>query len=451
MNRSEAPRTVSSYASANRQNAKQPNVLLIISDDQAWTDYGFMNHPVIRTPRLDQLARESYTFTRGYVPTSLCRPSLMTMITGLYPRQHGITGNDPGTPDDADRRGFRGTPEYRQLREKMASRIDRLPTLPKLLAQKGYLSFQSGKWWEGNYKRGGFTHGMTHGDPQRGGRHGDIGLKIGREGLDPIREFLDQADDQPFLIWYAPFLPHSPHNPPDRLLDKYRDKTPHLALAKYYAMCEWFDETCGELLDELEKRKIAQDTIVIYVTDNGWIQRTPETEVPEGWHTGFAPQSKQSPYDGGLRTPIMIKWPGKIEPKLDTETLASSIDLMPTILAATDAPTPDDLPGRNLLPHCTGAEKLKRQTLFGEIYAHEVADLDDPSASLLFEWCIDGYDKMIQSHPGKLGPYRTIHSVTPRGKYYFDLKQDPHERQLLKEGSAKLEELLETWRSSFGK
>ena len=74
---------------------KLPNIVLILSDDQAWTDYGFMGHPVIETPNLDQLARESALFTRGYVPSSLCRPSLATLATGLYPHEHGITGNDP--------------------------------------------------------------------------------------------------------------------------------------------------------------------------------------------------------------------------------------------------------------------------------------------------------------------------------------------------------------------
>ena len=82
-----APRSLSA--------AERPNIVMIISDDQAWTDYGFLGHPQIRTPHLDRLARESVVFERGYVPTALCRPSLMSMITGRYAHQHGVTGNDP--------------------------------------------------------------------------------------------------------------------------------------------------------------------------------------------------------------------------------------------------------------------------------------------------------------------------------------------------------------------
>ena len=143
-----------------------PNVVMILSDDQAWTDFGFMGHPEIRTPHLDRLAARSAVFPRGYVPSSLCRPSLATLISGQYPHQHGITGNDP--PRGVDR-------------NEMLRFIEKAPVLPKLLASRGYVSHQSGKWWEGSPSLAGFTAGMTHGDPSRGGRHGDLGLKIGRD------------------------------------------------------------------------------------------------------------------------------------------------------------------------------------------------------------------------------------------------------------------------------
>ncbi|MEE2641764.1 MAG: sulfatase-like hydrolase/transferase [Planctomycetota bacterium] len=435
--------------SGNERRRATPNVVFMISDDQTWTDYGFMGHPVIETPHLDRLARESFTFTRGYVPTSLCRPSLMTMISGLYPRQHLVTGNDPGVPEGVDRRKYRGRPEYRDLCKQLISNVDRVPTLPRLLKEKGYLSFQCGKWWEGNHQRGGFTHGMTHGDPARGGRHGDEGLKIGRKGMEPISRFLDEARDQPFFIWYAPFLPHTPHNPPKRLLDKYQAKTGHLALAKYYAMCEWFDETCGELLGELKNRKLEEDTLVVYVTDNGWIQRTPDTRLPEGWFTQFAPKSKQSPFDGGLRTPVMVKWPAKIRPGMDRKTLVSSIDMVPTVLKAVGLSVPEELQGVDLLPHCTGSEPLQRPTLFGEIYAHDIADLKDPSKSLLYEWCIHGNEKAILTYPGKLGPYRTIHSVVEKGPHYYDLEKDPHEENRLSTPGVDFDKKFSAWRGQF--
>ncbi|MEM9589280.1 MAG: sulfatase-like hydrolase/transferase, partial [Planctomycetota bacterium] len=168
------------------ETSRPPNIVLILSDDQAWTDYGFMNHPVIKTPRLDQLAKQSVVFRRGYVPTSLCRPSLMTIVTGQYASVHGVTGNDP-----SPKYATKGSPLYNQRRDQLISKIDAFDTLPKLLGKAGYVSHQSGKWWEGNYSRGGFDQGMTRGFPQRGGRHGDDGLDIGRKGLQPVTDFID--------------------------------------------------------------------------------------------------------------------------------------------------------------------------------------------------------------------------------------------------------------------
>ena len=398
--------------------AERPNIVLIISDDQAWTDYGFLGHPQIQTPRLDRLAAESLTFTRGYVPDSLCRPSLATIITGLYPHQHRIVGNDPPYPPSLRKPGInprrrRGSPEYLAARNQYLEHIDAVDTLPRLLEPLGYRSHQSGKWWEGSYQRGGFTHGMTHGDRTRGGRHGDDGLAIGRQGMQPVFEFIDQCqeDEAPFFVWYAPFLPHTPHNPPARLLDKYREKTDSLPIAKYWAMCEWFDETCGQLLDHLQKRKLQENTLVIYVTDNGWINQRNASR--------YAPKSKRSQYDGGTRTPIMLRWPGHVTPKLDKSSLASSIDIAPTVLRAVGLSANDSMQGVNLLDAKAVAQ---RDAIFGEILEHDIQHMTDPAPSLRFRWVIEGAMKLIVPHPAR-EPEAPIE--------LYDLSQDPHETKNL--------------------
>ena len=393
---------------------RPPNVVMIISDDQAWTDFGFMGHPQIRTPHLDALARRSAVFERGYVPSSLCRPSLATMITGLYPHEHGITGNDP--PKGAER-------------DRMLRHIEAAQTLPKLLAKLGYRSLQTGKWWEGNCRCGGFTDGMTHGERERGGRHGDDGLKIGRKTMQPIYDFVAQCGDEPFFLWYAPFLPHTPHNPPERLLRKYRRDGESLHVAKYHAMCEWFDETCGQLLDHLRERGLEDDTLVVFVTDNGWIQR-PDAR-------GFAKRSKRSPYEGGVRTPILVSWPGRIEPGRRDE-LASSVDLAPTILRACGADVPAAMTGRDLRDPATA-----RGEVYGETFAHDVADLGNPTKGLQSRWLIRGDWKLI------------VHHGEGARAELFCLKDDPHERADLAtrqpERVADLRRALDGWWSPPGK
>lgn len=398
--------------------ASPPNVVLIISDDQSWNHYAFTGHQAVDTPRIDRLAEQSLTFTRGYVPASLCRPSLASMITGLYPHQHRITGNDPAPPQDWSGGHWSGSRERWEANQPYVQRMEELPTIPRLLAERGYVSHQSGKWWENDYTTGGFTHGMTHGDPERGGRHGDAGLVIGRQGMEPIFSFVDEAvaNEQPFFVWYAPFLPHRPHNPPDRLLDKYRDEDRPIEVARYYAMIEWFDETTGELLDFLDKRGLAEDTIVLFVCDNGWIQAHPKMDLPEGWsREGYAPGSKRAPNEGGIRTPIMIRWPGEVEPRLDERTLASSIDLMPTILAAVDVDAPADLPGINLLDE---QARSSRDAIFGDIYRHDMAGVDRPGDTLTYRWIIEGPWKLIVPDADTRPDERV---------QLYHVLQDPHE------------------------
>jgi arylsulfatase A-like enzyme len=394
-----------------------PNVLLILSDDQAWSDYSFMGHEAIKTPHIDRLAREGACFRRGYVPTALCRPSLATLITGHYAHTHKISGNDPSQRDTKP-----ASPIYRERRAELIAHIDRFDTLPELLAERGYLSHQSGKWWEGHYSRGGFTHGMTRGFPEQGGRHGDDGLAIGRQGLAPVFQFVDMATEQekPFFLWYAPFLPHSPHNPPERLLAKYRAPGRSLHVAKYYAMCEWFDETCGELVGYLDQEGLRENTLIIYVTDNGWIQ---DPNSP-----AYAPRSKQTPYEGGIRTPIVFNWPGKIPPSERAE-LCSSLDIFPTILAATGARVPEDLPGLNLLPHLVDGTPIDRNTLYGEQFAHDVADINNPEASLLNRWVIEDHWKLILSYDGELGTHAEAHANRDLRPQLYDLETDPQEKE----------------------
>ena len=405
---------------------EKPNIVMILSDDQAWTDYGFMGHEHIRTPHLDKLAQSGVLYPRAYVTTPLCRPSLMTLATGHYPRDHKITGNDP-----SPKMGRLGTPEGIEFAKQMLENIDRLDTLPRLLAANGYLTHQSGKWWEGSYQRGGFTHGMTQGKPGEKGRHGDDGLVIGREGMDPVIDFIDQAqaEDKPFYVWYAPFLPHSPHTPPERILERYSKLGLDPALANYYAMCEWFDETCGQLIDHLEQKGLRENTLIYYVCDNGWIQRTADTVVPEGYRHSFAPGSKQSVRDGGVRSPIILSWPGVIEPDIKND-LVSSIDLMPTMLSAAGVKIPEGLPGIDLLPNARDGKRIKRNIIFGDSYAHDIADLHKPEASLVYLWCIQDRWKLILTYDGEVNRYADVHPNKEPIQLY-DLVADPFEKNNL--------------------
>jgi len=421
------------------QATQPPNILLILSDDHAWNDYGFMGHDIVKTPSLDKLASEGVTFKRGYVPTSLCRPSLATIATGLYASQHGITGNDPSRNLPGGKKGEL----YKQQRAELISKMDQFKTLPNLLRQKGYISLQTGKWWEGSYQRGGFDEGMTRGFPKPGGRHGDDGLKIGRKGVGVITDFMNKAkaQDKPFFVWYAPFMPHTPHTPPERIYKKYQGKGLSESIAKYYAMIEWFDETNGQLLDHLEKTGQKDNTLIVYVSDNGWIANPTRTN-------SFLPRSKQSPGESGVRTPIMYSLPSQFEPQMRTEA-TSSIDIVPTILGAAGIEVPSNLPGENLFSNMKNETKIERDTIFGEGFAHDMDDLDNIESTLMYRWVIDGKWKLILSYDGRNISYQQFHKDVLAPPRLYSILGDEFEENNLAEKHpeivAKLSQKLTDW------
>lgn len=400
-----------------------PNVVFILSDDQGWTDYGFMGHPHLQTPNLDRLAAAGVVYERGYVTAPLCRPSLASIVSGLYPHQTAIRGNDPVKP-----KGIKNNSGLSvEMRNRMTAPMQGLPSFIKTLQENGYATLQTGKWWEGNPLEHGFTDAMTHGDPSRGGRHGDAGLKIGRDTMQPIYEFVDKAqtNNQPFFVWYGVFLPHTPHNAPQRLFDKYKDVAPSESIARYWANVEWFDEGCGQLIDYLKNKGLYENTIFVYTCDNGWVQ-DPEKR------NRFT-RSKRGPFEAGIRTPMFITQPGVITPRRDADTLASNIDIAPTILSACGIEPPSTMSGLDLR---NPAPLKKRDRIFVDVYEHD-SDLDqlnDLENGLVARVVVDGWDKLI---------------ARPGGNELYDLKNDPDDRNNLADGNPKkvkaLQEIIDEW------
>jgi uncharacterized sulfatase len=239
----------------------------------------------------------------------------------------------------------------------------------------------------------------------------------------PVFQFIDHAlaEKKPFFLWYAPCMPHTPHTPPARLFDKYKRKGVRSDfVARYYAMVEWFDETCGQLIDQIEAKGLTSNTLFVYVGDNGWIQKEDAT--------GFAPRSKQSANEGGVRQPTMFSWPGVVQPGDRGRQLSSSVDIVPTILAAGGAPIPEELPGYNLLPILKSGRPTPRDTVFGETFAHDIANLDKPEDSLVHRWVIEGKWKLLLTYDGAVSArYASTNPRTELRPQLFDLYDDPHE------------------------
>ena len=343
-----------------------PNIVLIIADDLGWPYLGFLGDENVITPNLDIIGNGGAVFELGHSTSNFCRPTLQSLITGLYPVQYERRANEIADtamasnpiPEEADSERKRGI----LRRQYETSAIEQFRTLPRVLADVGYKSHQSGKWWEQSYEHGGFTHGMTGswqwqdaadlGDRWFFTFMGGRGNEIGRQTMAPVTDFIEDHAEEPFFLWYGPALPHTPLNAPDRFYKYFEDRPDLSESAKlYYANIAWFDWGVGKLMDKLREERVLDNTLIIYVNDNGWEQPADVEYVnnPITFANG-GPRGKASFFETGFRTPIMFYWKGKITPLRDTTTLASALDIMPTILDYAGIETELDLPGYSLKP-----------------------------------------------------------------------------------------------------
>lgn len=439
----------------------QPNIVYIIADDHTYRDFGFMGSLEAQTPHLDKLASQSARFVNGYVTTSLCSPSLGVMLTGRYPHQSGLTYNHP-PPGNSGFNKMTSRAEYELARSPAFNLIRKQPTLPRTLGELGYRSLQTGKFWEGHFSNAGFTEGMTLFQPRPGQEYGgnrvlkggelaahgngDHGLQIGRETMQPIADFLDrQKPDQPFFIWYAPFLPHQPHDSPQRYYDLYQGKGIPEHRIPYLASVSQFDDTVGLLMEMIESRGFASNTMIVFLSDNGW---TPSTQREKKRPIEFAhtEESKYSPFEDGLRTPILFRWDGHIKPATH-EQLVSSVDLLPTVLEAIGRPAAiPNLPGRSLWKAALGTTALEDKPVYGELYPGDASALGQPSQDIAYRWVRQGALKLLipHRHQGKPAWGNYLNEVA-----LYNVVEDPEEKNNLAdthpEEVKRLRQILNAW------
>ena len=332
--------------SCNHQNAKQnakPNVILIIGDDHGYPYFGFMGSEIVKTPHMDTLANSGVLFTNGYVPDNHCRPALQSLVTGILPynynQKRDSLKQEKKSEDFYLKMNAKSKDDWESNFDYHA--LQYFQTMPKELSKLGYKSFQSGKWWEYHYKYGGFTHGMTSGwvRENRDGRNwfqqfmGGEGTDIGRVTNEPVFDFIKENKSNPFFIWYAPQLPHYPFDAPNKYRELYLGKGYSKSAVEYYANCTWFDDSVGELFKFLKDHDLYDNTLFVYVNDNGWEQE-PKQEFfddPMRSHNG-GDKGKLSIFDQSFRTPIIFSWKNKISPDTKVNSLIHSTDIPATIL-----------------------------------------------------------------------------------------------------------------------
>jgi len=324
--------------------AAPPNILLIVLDDFGYNDLRANGNPLAPTPRLDALAAQGTRYTRHYADAS-CSVARAALMTGRPPAVHGLRPNHLGLSSDT-------------------------PTIATALRQAGYRTWHIGKWHiatatlEQSPTQAGFDHwfGFLHnqelGGPSRDGVKFRGATYVNpwlRDNMSPLQQypghltdiltqraiaFLDQqkGQDQPWFLNLWHFAPHFPMEPPAAVRAKY----PAGPEGDYYALIDHLDANVGELLDALDRNGQADNTLVIVLSDNGGTNAETDNNFPfYGKKTQF--------YEGGLRTPMFMRWPGHIKANTVSDELVSLYDIFPTVARVAGATLPPHLQGRDLL------------------------------------------------------------------------------------------------------
>jgi arylsulfatase A-like enzyme len=388
----------------------RPNFIVFLTDDQGYGDLSCMGATDFRTPHLDRLAAEGARFTDWYSNSPVCSPARASLLTGRYPAHAGVRAILAG------HRTATGLPPE-------------VPTIAAALKKLGYGTYMSGKWhlglaagsrpedhgfdrWYGflagciDYYSHIFYWGMNRGGPGQNPTHDlwEDGREIWRNGqyfTDAMTrkaiEYLRDAAKarRPFFLYVAYNAPHYPMHAPREYMDRFADLPWDRRVMA--AMLSAVDDGVGAILAELERLGLAENTCTFFTSDNGpsresrnWLDG--RLDAYYGGTTGRLKGHKFSLYDGGIREPGIVHWPGRVPAAQVIRTPVASMDVFPTILAAAGAgPDEYELDGIDILPHVADAQPLPQHDLFWE--------MNDQTAMRRGKWKLVLHGQLVEGAP----------------------------------------------------
>ena len=412
----------------------KPNIVFILADDLGWNDLGYMGSDYYESPNIDRLAAEGMVFTNAYAAAANSAPSRACFMSGMYTPRHGIYTVSPSDRGDKTKRKLIPIPNTEDLRADFV-------TLGEALKAQGYTCGHVGKWHLGDDADGtgplsqGFDlniAGSRAGAPysyfypycnkKKGACH--IGLEQGKEGEYLTDRLTDEAikymvsaakGDKPFFLYMSHHAVHTPIKAPADLVAKYEQKPKgrYHTNAVYAAMIESLDNSVGRLLNTLDSLGIAENTLVVFTSDNGGSEPVTDNFMLRG--------GKGMPYEGGIKVPMIVKWPGKTQPGSKSEEVVCNIDFYPTFLNIVGGSNPS-LDGVDISGLFEGKEKLKDRDLFWHFPAYLQAYEQDGPAFRATPYTI------IRS-----GKWKLIYYYETGSSELFDLSLDPKEEKDLSE------------------
>lgn len=413
-----------------------PNIIMIVADDLGWRDVGFMGSDYYETPNLDQLASEGMVFNHAYASAANCAPSRACLMTGMYSTAHGIYTVSPS--DRGNTRTRRIIPTVN--RDSLQSQFF---TLAEALQEVGYITCSMGKWHLGNDPR---TQGI---DVNVGGGiwghpksyfapyiKPDLEAPEGEYLTDRItteaQQFIRKNSDHPFFLYLPYYAVHTPIQPKQEFEQKYLEKggSGCQSNAAYAGMVDNLDRCIGLLLKEIQELDLRENTIVIFTSDNGGIR---QISCQDPLRAG-----KGSYYEGGIRVPLTISWPGKIKEGIASDVPVINIDFFPTLMEIIGRNTSGlDLDGVSIWP------LLSERSTFQErpIFFHFPIYLQAYKAGY-----DDGRDPLFRTRPGSVireGDWKLHYYYEDGGVELYNLLNDPGEtKNIALINSNKTDELL---------
>ena len=409
--------------------AAKPNVLLILTDDQGYGDLSIHGNPYLKTPNLDRLAESGVRFDRFYVH-SYCAPTRASILTGRWPLRTGCHG----------------------VADKAATMRAEEVTLAEALKGAGYQTACIGKWHNGVQFpftaqgqgfdtffgfNGGHTNNYFDAVLQRGAQPEKTKGFITDVLTDEALRFMEANKAKPFFCYLAYNAPHSPYQAPEKYFQRFKQQRLEDSLAAFFGMCENIDDNVGRLMAGLESMGLAENTIVIFMTDNGGTKAVPIYNA--GMRGG-----KLSVHEGGSRVPFFIRWPSAKWRARVVPSLAAHIDIYPTLLdlcGVTPPPGPK-IDGRSLRPLLEGAqEQWQEQPQF--TYASMSAAEQSPGGISVAGAVRTSQYRLVRERPNADPKQRET------GWQLYDISADPGESTNLADQHpelvAQLSRLYEQW------
>ena len=440
----------------------KPNIVFILADDLGWADLGCYGSTFYETPNLDRMANEGMRFTDAYAACNVCSPTRASILTGKYPASMGITSHIGLPQPDKWRKNTPLLPasykEHLDLNE---------ITLAEAMKAAGYRTAFIGKWHLGYDEQyypehqgfdvniGGYGKGQppSYFSPYRipNLSDGPKGEYLTDRLTDEALKIMEESKDKPFLIYLSHYAVHTPLRAKQELIAKYKAKAEKLngrdtefaddrgvstrqvqSHAVYAAMIESLDDSVGRIMDKLREWDLETNTIVIFTSDNGGLstsEGSPTSNLPLSVGKGWS-------YEGGIREPLIVKWPGVTKPGSVTNGQVTSPDFYPTIMQIIGQPVPagQEIDGESIVPILKGGIMPERPLYWH--YPHYSNQGGSPSGVV------------------RLGDYKLVENYRDMGVELFNLKSDIGEHHDLAKANpemvAELTKLLHEWRKQVG-